>query len=222
MIGLRSAWVSGSVVQSPKAHLTARQRRARTAPVVGSHPKADSSRPTARLVRHQDGATACGTAIRPSATRGSTAPPVSTLALMNDPGTTANDRFELVIAEPGVELAVQRSGEGPTVLLVGGLGMPSITWEICGLPRFLVDAGFQVIAYNRAGCPWVLQKIRSACTQTHPWLPVTPSCGRDCRLSSSARMLTTKPRTGRCFYTNFRTRPTGAPKTRSPQTMRAT
>ena len=37
------------------------------------------------------------------------------------------------------------------------------------------------------------------------------SCGRDCRPSSSARMLTTKPRTGRCFYTNFRTRPSTSP-----------
>lgn len=66
-------------------------------------------------------------------------------------GTTPNDGFEFVIAEPGVELAVQRSGDGPTVLLVGGLGMPSITWDICGLPRSLVDAGFQVIAYNTRG-----------------------------------------------------------------------
>lgn len=65
--------------------------------------------------------------------------------------TTPNDGFEFVIAEPGVELAVKRSGEGPTVLLVGGLGMPSITWEICGLPRSLVDAGFQVVAYNARG-----------------------------------------------------------------------
>ena len=36
---------------------------------------------------------------------------------------------------------------------------------------------------------------------------ISGSCGRACRLSSSARMLTTKPRIGRCFYTNFRTRP---------------
>jgi pimeloyl-ACP methyl ester carboxylesterase len=71
---------------------------------------------------------------------------------MSDPtGTTPDHGFEFVTAEPGVELAVKRSGEGPTVLLVGGLGMPSITWEICGLPRSLVDAGFQVIAYNARG-----------------------------------------------------------------------
>ncbi len=65
--------------------------------------------------------------------------------------TTANDGFEFVVAEPDVELAVQRAGEGPTVLLVGGLGMPSITWDICGLPRSLVEAGFQVIKYNARG-----------------------------------------------------------------------
>ncbi|OBI40152.1 hydrolase [Mycobacterium kyorinense] len=66
-------------------------------------------------------------------------------------GTTPNDGFEFIVAERGVELAVQRSGEGPAVLLVGGLGMPAITWEICGLPRSLVDAGFQVIVYNARG-----------------------------------------------------------------------
>ncbi len=66
-------------------------------------------------------------------------------------GRTANDGFEFVTAEPGVELAVRRCGDGATVLLVGGLGMPSITWDICGLPRSLVDAGFQVIAYNARG-----------------------------------------------------------------------
>lgn len=65
--------------------------------------------------------------------------------------TTPNDGFEFVTAESGVELAVQRSGDGPAVLLVGGLGMPSITWDICGLPQSLVDAGFQVIAYNARG-----------------------------------------------------------------------
>jgi 3-oxoadipate enol-lactonase len=66
-------------------------------------------------------------------------------------GTTLHDGFEFVMTEPGVELAVRRSGEGPTVLLVGGLGMPSFTWDVCGLPRSLVDAGFQVITYNARG-----------------------------------------------------------------------
>ncbi len=66
-------------------------------------------------------------------------------------GATPNDDFKFVIAEPGVELSVERFGEGPTVLLIGGLGMPSITWNICGLPQSLLDAGFQVIAYNARG-----------------------------------------------------------------------
>lgn len=59
--------------------------------------------------------------------------------------------IELVEAEPGVELAVRRTGGGPTVLLIGGLGMPSVTWDICGLPRSLADAGFHVIAYDARG-----------------------------------------------------------------------
>ena len=71
--------------------------------------------------------------------------------MSDSPATTPNDGFEFVVAEPGVELAVKRTGEGPTVLLVGGLGMPEITWDVCGLPRSLVDAGFQVIAYNARG-----------------------------------------------------------------------
>lgn len=66
-------------------------------------------------------------------------------------GATPDQGFEFVVAESGVELAAKRSGAGPTVLLVGGLGMPSITWDVCGLPGALVDAGFQVIAYNARG-----------------------------------------------------------------------
>ncbi|RDH80546.1 alpha/beta hydrolase [Mycolicibacterium moriokaense] len=62
-----------------------------------------------------------------------------------------NATSEFVTAEPGVELAVRRVGDGPTVLLIGGLGMPSSTWDICGLPQALVDAGFQVIAYDARG-----------------------------------------------------------------------
>jgi 3-oxoadipate enol-lactonase len=65
--------------------------------------------------------------------------------------TTPNDGFEFVAVDPGIELAVRRSGNGPTVLLVGGLGMPAITWDICGLPGSLVDAGFQVVTYNARG-----------------------------------------------------------------------
>ncbi|MCV7089405.1 alpha/beta fold hydrolase [Mycobacterium interjectum] len=70
---------------------------------------------------------------------------------MGDTTDTTYDGIEFVIAEPDVELAVQRSGEGPAVLLVGGLGMPSITWDICGLPRSLAGAGFQVIKYDARG-----------------------------------------------------------------------
>lgn len=52
-------------------------------------------------------------------------------------GTALNDGFEFVAAEPGMQLAVRRSGKGPTVLLIGGLGMPSITWDVCGLPQWI-------------------------------------------------------------------------------------
>lgn len=62
-----------------------------------------------------------------------------------------DDGLEVVIAEAGVEPAVKRIGEGPAVLLAGGLGMPSITWDICGLPQSLFDAGLRVIAYNACG-----------------------------------------------------------------------
>lgn len=73
-----------------------------------------------------------------------------TVGVMGDAtGTAANDGFEIV--ESGVQLAARRSGEGPAVLLIGGLGMPTITWDICGLPAALVAAGFQVIAYNARG-----------------------------------------------------------------------
>jgi len=42
----------------------------------------------------------------------------------------------------------------------------------------------------------------------YPWHHQGPAAGwRDCHPSSPARMLTTKPRTGPCFYTKFRTRP---------------
>ncbi|OBK89938.1 alpha/beta fold hydrolase [Mycolicibacter sinensis] len=64
---------------------------------------------------------------------------------------TLNGGFEFVTVEPGVDLAVRRSGQGPPVLLIGGLGMPSITWDVCGLPQSLADAGFEVIAYNARG-----------------------------------------------------------------------
>jgi 3-oxoadipate enol-lactonase len=51
----------------------------------------------------------------------------------------------------GVTLGITRAGEGPTVLLNAGLGMPSLVWEICGLVPALVDAGFSVISYHARG-----------------------------------------------------------------------
>lgn len=77
---------------------------------------------------------------------------VATVAAMGTgPAAPTFDDFELVGTPAGVELAVQRRGDGPTVLLIGGLGMPSLTWDVCGLPRSLVDRGFEVILYNARG-----------------------------------------------------------------------
>ncbi|MDG3009345.1 alpha/beta hydrolase [Rhodococcus sp. D2-41] len=75
--------------------------------------------------------------------------------MSDDPHSAADnpaaDDFDFVSAGPGVELAVQRAGTGPTVLLLGGLGMPSLTWNISGLPAALADTGFEVISYNARG-----------------------------------------------------------------------
>ncbi|WP_396931358.1 alpha/beta fold hydrolase [Mycolicibacterium sp.] len=59
--------------------------------------------------------------------------------------------LEFVVAGPGVDLAAHRSGAGPAVLLTPGLGMPSSTWDLCGLPQALVEAGFQVVRYSARG-----------------------------------------------------------------------
>jgi 3-oxoadipate enol-lactonase len=56
-----------------------------------------------------------------------------------------------VTLDTGVELSVTRAGDGPVVLLNGGLGMPSLVWEICGLAPALLKAGFSVISYNARG-----------------------------------------------------------------------
>lgn len=53
----------------------------------------------------------------------------------------------------GVEVGVSCTGSGPTVLLLGGLGMPAIVWEMSGLVEQLVSAGFQVVFYNARGIP---------------------------------------------------------------------
>lgn len=51
----------------------------------------------------------------------------------------------------GVSLGATRRGEGPAVLLNGGLGMPAMVWDICGLTEALIDAGFSVITYHARG-----------------------------------------------------------------------
>ncbi len=51
----------------------------------------------------------------------------------------------------GITLGASRVGDGPVVLLNGGLGMPAMVWELCGLTASLVDAGFTVISYNARG-----------------------------------------------------------------------
>lgn len=59
--------------------------------------------------------------------------------------------MESVELATGISLGVTKSGDGPTVLLNGGLGMPSMVWDMCGLTTALVDAGFSVITYNARG-----------------------------------------------------------------------
>ncbi|MFC7449629.1 alpha/beta fold hydrolase [Rhodococcus daqingensis] len=50
-----------------------------------------------------------------------------------------------------IRLGVDRRGEGPPVILVGGTGMPPIAWDVAGLTPALVDSGFEVIAYASRG-----------------------------------------------------------------------
>lgn len=68
-----------------------------------------------------------------------------------DASASAEPTDLTVEVAPGVELAVTRRGHGPTVLLVGGLGMPQLIWEMCGLTASLVEAGFEVVTYNARG-----------------------------------------------------------------------
>lgn len=53
----------------------------------------------------------------------------------------------------GVTVGVSRTGSGPAVLLLGGLGMPPIVWEISGLTSQLAAAGFEVVAHTARGIP---------------------------------------------------------------------
>jgi pimeloyl-ACP methyl ester carboxylesterase len=50
-----------------------------------------------------------------------------------------------------IRLGVDRRGDGPPVILVGGTGMPPIAWEVSGLSSALADSGFEVIAYSAPG-----------------------------------------------------------------------
>ncbi|WP_233500117.1 alpha/beta fold hydrolase [Gordonia sp. YC-JH1] len=58
---------------------------------------------------------------------------------------------ELIQTAADVRIAATRVGEGPTVLLNGGLGMPAGVWQFTGVPAALVEAGFSVITYSARG-----------------------------------------------------------------------
>ena len=58
---------------------------------------------------------------------------------------------ELIDVGDDVQIWASSRGDGPTVLLSAGLGMPAQTWTFTGLPDALVDAGFQVIEYSARG-----------------------------------------------------------------------
>ncbi|MGO4201551.1 alpha/beta fold hydrolase [Rhodococcus sp. TAF43] len=50
-----------------------------------------------------------------------------------------------------IRLGVDRRGEGPPVVLIGGTGMPPVAWDVAGLTPALVDHGFDAIAYASRG-----------------------------------------------------------------------
>lgn len=58
---------------------------------------------------------------------------------------------ELIATASNNTVAATRTGDGPTVLLSGGLGMPSGVWQFTGIPDALRDAGFSVITYSARG-----------------------------------------------------------------------
>lgn len=58
---------------------------------------------------------------------------------------------EMIDVGDDVQIWASSRGEGPTVLLSAGLGMPAQTWTFTGLPDALVDAGFHVIEYSARG-----------------------------------------------------------------------
>lgn len=51
----------------------------------------------------------------------------------------------------GVRVEVHRSGDGPTVLLNGGLGQPAPVWEYTGVVSALTAAGFSTVAHSARG-----------------------------------------------------------------------
>ncbi|MGB6123846.1 MAG: alpha/beta hydrolase [Gordonia sp. (in: high G+C Gram-positive bacteria)] len=58
---------------------------------------------------------------------------------------------QLITTASDTTIAATRVGDGPTVLLSGGLGMPSGVWQFTGIPNDLVKAGFSVITYSARG-----------------------------------------------------------------------
>ncbi|EGD53798.1 alpha/beta fold hydrolase [Gordonia neofelifaecis] len=60
-------------------------------------------------------------------------------------------KIELIRTAADTVIAASRRGDGPTVLLSGGLGMPYGVWQFTGVPDALVDAGFSVITYSARG-----------------------------------------------------------------------
>lgn len=51
----------------------------------------------------------------------------------------------------GVRVEVHRSGDGPAVLLNGGLGQPAAVWEYTGMIGALTAAGFSTVAHSVRG-----------------------------------------------------------------------
>lgn len=70
---------------------------------------------------------------------------------MADATPVTDTEQETVHVADGVDIAAWHRGDGPAVLLVPGLGMPSLVWDACGLSAALLEAGFHVIMYNARG-----------------------------------------------------------------------
>lgn len=49
-----------------------------------------------------------------------------------------------------VELEYEVDGQGPTIVLIGGSGMPAVAWRFLALPT-LTDAGYQVVTFASRG-----------------------------------------------------------------------